>query len=188
MKQSFRVTANALQSSCNESISHLSVHPVQPVLHWLNQTAEKFPAFHTATASLNLCTSKTWHSIRFIPSPKLRGSFSYNRLQTWRDVWYLLRYWAWGVPRTCWRQSLKPFSWEPLSIFACWGIRRRGQSVSGVDWHVCRDTHRSVLRIDGRCVNAHAGLSWGSGCWKLSLEGNNTADCWVTDTYTQPFN
>lgn len=49
--------------------------------------------------------------------------------------------------------------------------------MSGVDRHAFGDTHRSVLRIDGRCVNAPAGLSWGSGCWKLSLEGNNTADC-----------
>lgn len=146
-----------------------------------------------ATAPLNLYTFKSCHSILIFfflfPFPYLEAAqiildCDHGGMSDIYSDFSL----SWGVPQACQRQSLKlSLSTESLSIFACWEIRGRGWSLNSADRHALRDTHRFVLRIDRGCVNAHAGLSWGSGCWKLSLEGN-TADCWVTDTYTQPFN
>ena len=72
-----------------------------------------------------------------------------------------------------------------------WNVSRnsvslvRGKaSVSVRRWEgegISLDTHTHTHRVDTRCVNAHVGLSWGSQCWKLSLEGN-TPNCWVTHT------
>lgn len=63
------------KAQCNESISLLSVHPAQPKLHSLNQTAEKFPDVHTATASLNLFTPKTFEVADVILDSRHGGIF-----------------------------------------------------------------------------------------------------------------
>lgn len=99
-----------------------------------------------------------------------------HRLWMWPDVWFSFS------PRcptdsSELRLSLK-LSLFPLSAKASLPAKRSQTHTR---------TQALVLKTDRRCVNAHVGLSWGSRCWKLSLEGN-TANCWVTDTHTQPFN
>ena len=156
---------------------HISLTPTSTrLLHSLNLKEKKSQAHIQKTGLSSLHINQI--SVLDWPSTSEAGSCSDCTHRLWMrpDVWFSFS------PRCPTGSSELRLSLK-LSLFPL----RAKASLPAERSNTHTHTHTLVLKTDRRCVNAHAGLSWGSRCWKLSLE-SNTANCWVTDTHTQPFN